>query len=66
MDFINTSNPDFLGGTKAVEIASQQIKSSRIIVPHVKNKVNALCFEFPETYLLINSQKVSLFNLIVI
>lgn len=62
MDFINTSNPDFIGGTKAVEIASQQIKSSRIIVPHVKNKVSALCFLFPETYVLVHSQEVSFFN----
>ncbi|KAL2936739.1 Dynamin-related protein 3A [Bienertia sinuspersici] len=29
MDYINTSHPNFLGGAKAVEVASQHIKSSR-------------------------------------
>ncbi|KAL1215839.1 Dynamin-related protein 3A [Cardamine amara subsp. amara] len=32
MDYINTSHPNFIGGTKAVEVAMQQVKSSRI--PH--------------------------------
>ncbi|CAA0812394.1 Dynamin-related protein 3A [Striga hermonthica] len=30
MDYINTSHPNFIGGSKAVETAIQQIKSSRI------------------------------------
>ncbi|KAK6143667.1 hypothetical protein DH2020_024015 [Rehmannia glutinosa] len=30
MDYINTSHPNFIGGSKAVEIALQQTKSSRI------------------------------------
>ncbi|XP_043712686.1 dynamin-related protein 3A-like isoform X2 [Telopea speciosissima] len=30
MDYINTSHPNFIGGSKAVEIALQQIKSSRV------------------------------------
>ncbi|KAL0357005.1 UNVERIFIED_CONTAM: Dynamin-related protein 3A [Sesamum calycinum] len=30
MDYINTSHPNFLGGSKAVEMALQQVKSSRI------------------------------------
>ncbi|CAN0846593.1 Dynamin-related protein 3A [Linum grandiflorum] len=29
MDYINTSHPNFIGGTKAVEVAQQQLKSSR-------------------------------------
>ncbi|KAH9697011.1 Dynamin-related protein 3A [Citrus sinensis] len=29
MDYINTSHPNFIGGSKAVEIALQQIKSSK-------------------------------------
>lgn len=29
MDFINSSHPNFIGGSKAVEIAMQQVKSSR-------------------------------------
>ncbi|KAJ6683522.1 hypothetical protein OIU85_007233 [Salix viminalis] len=30
MDYINTSHPSFIGGSKAVEIAQQQIKSSKV------------------------------------
>ncbi|XAR72414.1 hypothetical protein NMG60_11019040 [Bertholletia excelsa] len=30
MDYINTSHPNFVGGSKAVEIALQQVKSNRI------------------------------------
>ncbi|CAN8276168.1 unnamed protein product [Cochlearia groenlandica] len=32
MDYINTSHPNFIGGTKAVQVATQQVNSSRI--PH--------------------------------
>ncbi|XP_076897259.1 dynamin-related protein 3B-like [Bidens hawaiensis] len=30
MDYINTSHPNFIGGSKAVELAMQQVKSSKI------------------------------------
>ncbi|XP_051137736.1 dynamin-related protein 3B-like isoform X2 [Andrographis paniculata] len=30
MDYINTSHPNFIGGSKALEMALQQVKSSRI------------------------------------
>ncbi|KAJ6734371.1 DYNAMIN 3A-LIKE PROTEIN [Salix purpurea] len=30
MDYINTSHPSFIGGSKAVEIAQQQIRSSKV------------------------------------
>ncbi|KAI3827903.1 hypothetical protein L1987_01992 [Smallanthus sonchifolius] len=30
MDYINSSHPNFIGGSKAVEMAMQQVKSSRI------------------------------------
>ncbi|KAF4388919.1 hypothetical protein G4B88_019101 [Cannabis sativa] len=33
MDYINTSHPNFIGGSKAVEVASQQVKSSRVTLP---------------------------------
>ncbi|XP_051144270.1 dynamin-related protein 3A-like isoform X2 [Andrographis paniculata] len=33
MDYINTSHPNFIGGSKAVELALQQTKSSRISTP---------------------------------
>ncbi|KAL1564598.1 Dynamin-related protein 3A, variant 2 [Salvia divinorum] len=37
MDFINTSNPDFIGGRKAIEVASEQVKSL-IVGPVAKHK----------------------------
>lgn len=40
MDYINTSHPNFIGGSKAVEIALQQVKS-KIPVSLPKMKV---CF----------------------
>ncbi|KAG0488190.1 hypothetical protein HPP92_007001 [Vanilla planifolia] len=30
MDYINTSHPNFIGGSKAVEVAQQQVKASRL------------------------------------
>lgn len=33
MDYINTSHHNFIGGSKAVEIALQQVKNSRISLP---------------------------------
>ncbi|XP_010518214.1 PREDICTED: dynamin-related protein 3B isoform X2 [Camelina sativa] len=38
MDYINTSHPNFIGGTKAVELAMQQVKSSRIPHPATRPK----------------------------
>ncbi|XP_057977621.1 dynamin-related protein 3A [Malania oleifera] len=38
MDYINTSHPNFIGGSKAVEVALQQIKSSRLPVPLARQK----------------------------
>ncbi|RWR83149.1 dynamin-related protein 3A-like protein [Cinnamomum micranthum f. kanehirae] len=38
MDYINTSHPNFIGGSKAVEIALQQVKSSKIHVSLPKTK----------------------------
>ncbi|KAI3702240.1 hypothetical protein L6452_27969 [Arctium lappa] len=37
MDYINTSHPNFIGGSKAVEIAIQQVKSSRVTIPRQKD-----------------------------
>lgn len=42
MDYINTSHPNFVGGSKAVEIAFQQMKSSAIAGPTARQKVSAL------------------------
>ncbi|KAL3515468.1 hypothetical protein ACH5RR_022370 [Cinchona calisaya] len=38
IDYINTSHPNFIGGSKAVEMALQQIKSSRITAPNPRQK----------------------------
>lgn len=38
MDYINTSHPNFVGGSKAVEIALQQVKSSRVPLPISRQK----------------------------
>ncbi|MCL7034211.1 hypothetical protein MKW94_030674 [Papaver nudicaule] len=39
MDYINTSHPNFIGGSKAVESAMQQVKSSRVsaTMPRLKD-----------------------------
>lgn len=39
MDYINTSHPNFMGGSKAVETALQQVKSSRISLSIARPKV---------------------------
>ncbi|WRX14945.1 Dynamin stalk domain - like 3 [Theobroma cacao] len=38
MDYINTSHPNFVGGSKAVELANQQIKNSRVPLPISRSK----------------------------
>ncbi|PON71815.1 Dynamin superfamily [Parasponia andersonii] len=38
MDYINTSHPNFIGGSKAVEAALQQVKSSRVTLPIARQK----------------------------
>ncbi|RXI00392.1 hypothetical protein DVH24_037940 [Malus domestica] len=38
MDYINTSHANFVGGSKAVEVALQQVKSSRIPLPLSRQK----------------------------
>ena len=42
MDYINTSHPNFIGGSKALEIAVQQSKSSRAAIPVSRQKVYLL------------------------
>ncbi|XP_073117225.1 dynamin-related protein 3A isoform X3 [Elaeis guineensis] len=43
MDYINTSHPNFIGGSKAVEIAQQQVKSFRLSasVPRSKDGIDS-------------------------
>ncbi|XP_014518525.1 dynamin-related protein 3A [Vigna radiata var. radiata] len=38
MDYINTSHPNFIGGSKALEVAVQQTKSSRAAIPASRQK----------------------------
>lgn len=38
MDYINTSHPNFIGGSKAIELAQQQVKSSRLTAAMHKSK----------------------------
>lgn len=40
MDYINTSHPSFIGGSKALEIAKQEVKASNAAAAMIpKNKV---------------------------
>ncbi|KAB1993786.1 hypothetical protein ERO13_D13G049100v2 [Gossypium hirsutum] len=38
MDYINTSHPNFIGGSKAVELANQQFRNSRVALPISRSK----------------------------
>ncbi|XWS68209.1 hypothetical protein CRYUN_Cryun04dG0071500 [Craigia yunnanensis] len=38
MGYINTSHPNFIGGSKAVELANQQIKNNRVPLPISRSK----------------------------
>ncbi|KAH7836277.1 hypothetical protein Vadar_034283 [Vaccinium darrowii] len=38
MDYINTSHPNFIGGSKAVETALQHVKSNRVAAPITRPK----------------------------
>ncbi|WOK96623.1 dynamin-related protein 3A-like isoform X1 [Canna indica] len=50
MDYINTSHPNFIGGNKAVEVAQQQVKSSRLAasVSKAKDGVDSDKIQAPE------------------
>ncbi|XP_056852027.1 dynamin-related protein 3A-like isoform X1 [Raphanus sativus] len=45
MDYINTSHPNFIGGTKAVEAAMQNVKSSRVPHPVARPKQDPVDLE---------------------
>lgn len=60
MDYINTSHPNFIGGSKALEMAVHQTKSSRVPLPsRPKVLCSVLCahsdFFFPMLWMLIDS-----------
>ncbi|KAL5988436.1 hypothetical protein ACLOJK_036200 [Asimina triloba] len=38
LDYINTSHPNFIGGSKAIELATHQVKSARLTVSLPKTK----------------------------
>ncbi|XP_076948522.1 dynamin-related protein 3B-like [Bidens hawaiensis] len=49
MDYINSSHPNFIGGSKAVEIAMQQAKSSRVSTSVQKHKDAAELDKAPQS-----------------
>lgn len=51
MDYINTSHPNFIGGSKAVEVARQQTTSSRIPLTVSRQKV---CCAISHVYFAIH------------
>ncbi|KAK1430297.1 hypothetical protein QVD17_12939 [Tagetes erecta] len=56
MDYINTSHPNFIGGSKAVELAMQQVKSSRIATTVSRQKDAAELDKAPQSERSIKSR----------
>ncbi|KAJ0773536.1 putative dynamin GTPase [Helianthus annuus] len=56
MDYINTSHPNFIGGSKAVELAMQQVKSSRIASAVSRQKDAAELDKAPQSERSIKSR----------
>lgn len=55
MDYINTSHPSFIGGSKALEMALQDNKSSRIVAATIpRNKVYLCCYWMLRELQLLN------------
>lgn len=46
MDYINTSHPNFIGGSKAVELALQEMKSLRAAASSIARHKVCVVFEF--------------------
>jgi dynamin 1-like protein len=44
MDYINTSHPNFVGGSKAVDIALQQQRSAKVPMSDL-TKANVYCLD---------------------
>lgn len=45
MDYINTSHPNFIGGSKAVELALQEMKSLRAAASTIARHKVCIAFE---------------------
>ncbi|KAL5562698.1 hypothetical protein UlMin_032445 [Ulmus minor] len=58
MDYINTSHPNFVGGSKAVEIALQQVKTSRIPLPISRQKDGAESDKAPTSERSVKSRAI--------
>ncbi|KAI3755335.1 hypothetical protein L1987_55132 [Smallanthus sonchifolius] len=56
MDYINTSHPNFIGGSKAVEMAMQQVKSSRLATAVSRQKDAAELDKAPQSERSIKSR----------
>lgn len=59
MDYINTSHPGFVGGSKAVELAQQQVKTARMSSTMIKSKVIVSCFLLSFCYIVLFSLSIS-------
>ncbi|XVF67295.1 hypothetical protein PTKIN_Ptkin10aG0109600 [Pterospermum kingtungense] len=58
MDYINTSHPNFIGGSKAVELANQQIKNSRVSLPISRSKDGSEADKAPNSERSIKSRAI--------
>ncbi|KAK9077163.1 hypothetical protein SSX86_005499 [Deinandra increscens subsp. villosa] len=58
MDYINTSHPNFIGGSKAVELAMQQVKSSKIATALSRQKEAAELDKAPQSEKSIKSRTI--------
>lgn len=57
MDYINSSHPNFIGGSEAEEIALQQIKASRLPSPMSGHKACTNYWHFVLSIKVVNVSK---------
>ncbi|CAN1307378.1 Dynamin-related protein 3A [Linum perenne] len=58
MDYINTSHPNFIGGTKSVEMAAQQLKNSRLSVAASRPKDGVEADKAPASERTVKSRSI--------
>lgn len=58
MDYINTSHPNFVGGSKAVEVALQQVKSSKLATTVSRQKDGVESEKAPQSERGIKSRAI--------
>lgn len=52
-DYINTSHPNFIGGSKAVEQAQQQVRSAKMSAAVVRKVHTVMCYVYFVAYLVV-------------